>query len=126
MDEATKQAYIDRMVENLPVLRAKLKLTQKDLAELIGVSHYSISGMEKGQRKMTWNTFMSLLPVFAGNEETNQLLQIFGILTDQLEGFLRAPQIIHLSDEDLELVAAAGVAHPGGHSFGRKQPPKTK
>jgi len=113
MDDAKKQEYIRRLVENLPVLRAKLKLTQKDLAEIIGVSNYSISGMEKGQRKMTWNTFMSLLPVFMSNEESAELLKVFGIYTSELEDFLhyRMPQ--PLSDEDLELLAAAGLPYQG-------------
>jgi len=109
MTDAKKQEYISRMVENLPVLRAKLKLTQKDLADIIGVTNYSISGMEKGQRKMTWNTFMSLLPVFQGNEESAELLRIFNIYTPELECFLRSRFGQLLSDSDLDMVAAAGV-----------------
>ena len=108
IDSAKKEQYIDRMVSNLPVLRAKLKLTQRDLADMIGVSHYSISGMEKGQRKMTWNTFMSVLPVFMGNEETLMLLRLFGIYTDELEKFMRPYAKTRLTDDDLDQVAAAG------------------
>ena len=122
MDENRKQLYIDRMVDNLPVLRAKRKLTQRDLADLIGVSNYSISGMEKRQRKMTWNTFMSLLPVFLGDEESAELLRLFGIYTDELENLLRTPTVIKLSDEDLELVAAAGVPTPPDTRRTRKVP----
>ena len=107
IDSAKKQEYIDRMVSNLPVLRAKLKLTQRDLADLIGVSHYSISGMENGQRKMTWNTFMSVLPVFMGNEETLMLLRLFGIYTEELEAFMQ-PYSKRLTDDELDMVAAAG------------------
>ena len=102
------------MVENLPVLRAKLKLTQKDLAEIIGVSNYSISGMEKGQRKMTWNTFMSIIPIFLGNEETYQLARILGIYTDELDAFLHSAPYVSLEDDDLDEVAAAGTGYPAG------------
>ncbi len=112
MDENRKQMYIGRMVDNLPVLRAKRKLTQRDLADLIGVSNYSISGMEKRQRKMTWNTFMSLLPVFLGDEESTELLRIFGIYTEELENLFRTPTMIKLTDEDLDMVAAAGIPVP--------------
>ena len=99
------------MIDNLPVLRAKLKLTQKDLADRIGISHYSISGMEKGQRKMTWNTFMSVLPVFLCNEESFGLMRVFGIYTDELDAFLQSSSLegVSLTDEDLDLVSAAGV-----------------
>lgn len=111
MTEEKRQEYIQRMVENLPVLRAKRKLRQTDLAELIGVSNYSISGMEKGQRKMTWNTFMSLLPVFLSCPETAELLRIFGIYTPELEGLLKFTIGQPLSDSDLDEVAAAGVPY---------------
>lgn len=126
MDEFKKQIYISRLVNNLPVLRAKLKLTQKELADIIGVSNYSISGMENGQRKMTWNTFMSLLPVFMSNEESAELLRVFGIYTDELEDFLHYRMPVALTDEEMELVAAAGMpVHRQAVSFGGKKPGKS-
>ena len=123
MDEKKKQQYIDRMIDNLPVLRAKRRLTQRDLAELIGVSNYSISGMEKRQRKMTWNTFMSLLPVFLSDEESAELLRVFGIYTDELESLFRTPAIVRLSDDDLDMVAAAGVQVPP-EARKKRRPPR--
>lgn len=120
MNESEKQQYVEKMIENLPVLRAKLKLTQKDLAEIIGVSHYSISGMESRQRKMTWNTFMSILPVFMENEETNKLLRVLGIYTEDLESFIKQRKVIPLRDKDLYEVAAAGMPVHDAKTFKKK------
>jgi len=109
LTEKERQKYIDLMVENLPVLRTQLRLRQSDLAELIGISNFSISGMENGQRKMTWNTFMSLIPIFMGNEKSAKLMSALGIYTPELDRFIHLRVVEPLSDEDLTLVAAAGV-----------------
>lgn len=88
MDLPTQQMYIDRLVENLPVLRKKLSLRQKDLAEIVGVSAYTILAIENRQRKMTWNMFLSLLLVFLRNDKTEDMLVIFEIYTDELMDFI--------------------------------------
>jgi len=108
MTEERKQEYISLMVANLPVLRAKQKLTQKDLADRIGVTNFSISGMEKGQRKMTWNTFISLLPVFLSNPDTADMMKLFGIYTQEIQTFLTFGDTRELTEDELNEVSAAG------------------
>ena len=88
MDKEIRQIYIDGMENNLPMLRAKLGLTQKDLADIIGVSAFTILAIEKGQRKMTWNTFLSLLLVFMNNDQSKKILNALNILDDQLMNFI--------------------------------------
>ena len=80
-----REKMIDNMTENLPVLRKKLKLTQEGLAKIIGSSRYSVMQIEAKKRKMTWNTFLSLLFVFSQNKETNSLLEIFGIYSPEMK-----------------------------------------
>ena len=77
------------MTENLPVLRAKLGITQEDLAEKIGISRSTIVSIENKKREMTWNTFLSLILVFTKNEDTNKLLNVMEIYTDELHDFIK-------------------------------------
>lgn len=80
---------MERMADNLPVLRKKAELTQTALAELIGVSKFTILSIEKKQRKMTWNTFLSLVLVFTKNKETDKMLTLFEIYTDEFNEFIK-------------------------------------
>ena len=38
---------------------------------------------------MTWSTFLAAVLIFKSNEETNQLLSVFGIYTEDLEEFIK-------------------------------------
>lgn len=88
MNLEMRQILIDRMTDNLPVLRKKLRLTQEDLALRIGSSRGNVMQMETGRRKMTWNTFLSLVLVFEKNPETAQMLRMFQIYTTELDNAL--------------------------------------
>jgi DNA-binding XRE family transcriptional regulator len=76
------------MTENLVVLRAKLGITQAELADIAGMSRQTILAIEKKQRTMTWNTFLSLLFIFSVNKNTEALLKLFEILTDELIDYI--------------------------------------
>ena len=76
------------MTENLPVLRKKLKLTQEELTDIIGSSRHTVMLIESGKRRMTWNTFLSLVLLFEKNESTAVLLRTFEIYTKDLENTL--------------------------------------
>lgn len=89
MNSIHKELLIDKMTENLPVLRKKLGVTQTELAELIGVSKYTILAIEKNQRRMTWNTFLSLVLVFSKNKDTDKMLTFFEIYTDEFNDFIK-------------------------------------
>lgn len=84
-----REQLIDKMADNLPVLRKKLKLSQEDLAQLIGSSRFTVMEIETKKRKMTWTTFLSLVLLFDKNEETALLLRALGIYTDELDAFIK-------------------------------------
>ena len=88
MDDIRKEGLIDKMTVNLPTLRAKANLTQAKLSEMIGVSRQTIVAIESQKRKMSWNTFLACLLVFQNNEETDQLLKLYEISTNELTLYL--------------------------------------
>lgn len=85
---ADKEKLIQILTENLPVLRARLGLSQEDVSKIIGVSRQTYSSIETMKRKMTWNTFLSLVLFLGCNESTAIMLDNMGVLSPELNDFL--------------------------------------
>ena len=88
-----KEKLIANMTDNLPALRAQLDLTQEELAGIIGVSRSTVLSIENKKRDMTWGTFLSLVLLFTKNEETNKLLNVMEIYTDEFHTFIQRPSV---------------------------------
>ena len=89
MTENQKEILIDNMVDNLPMLRKKLGLSQNELSELIGVSRSTIVAIETRKRAMSWNMFLSLILIFTKNKETDKLLNVLEIYTENFNDFIK-------------------------------------
>ena len=87
--EKFKTAYIDKLAENLSMLRAKAGVTQGDVADRIGIARQTYSAIECGRNKMSWNTFMSLILFFKENVQTKEVIKLLGIYTNELENYIR-------------------------------------
>lgn len=83
-----REILIEKMADNLPVLRKKLKLSQEGLADIIGSSRYTVMLIETKKRKMTWSTYMALVLLFEKSADTEMLLRAFNIYTDELDAYL--------------------------------------
>jgi len=79
----------ERMADNLPVLRKKLRMTQEELALMIGSSRYTVMLYETKKRRMPWNVFLSLVFLFDKNPETAPLLRVLEIYSEELDSFVR-------------------------------------
>lgn len=75
LTDEDKEKFIDALTENLPALRAKVGVSQGDLAQLIGVSRQTYCAVESGLRRMSWNTYLSLILFFDYNQATHQMLR---------------------------------------------------
>lgn len=83
-DEIKKQ-LMELLKDELPVLRAKGRLSQADTAEAIGVSRQTYSSIETGKREMSWTTFLALIAFFQNNENTKQMLNDISGLSKGME-----------------------------------------
>ena len=88
MNDEQKEMLVVNMAHNLPTLRTKAGLTQAKLAEMVGISRQTLVAVESGKRLMSWNTFLACILVFQKNPETNKLLNIFDISTEELSDYL--------------------------------------
>ena len=91
-----RQHYARLMAQNLPTLRARLNLSQTELANLLGITRQTLSAVESGARELTWASFISLLYIFTQNEETAPFLETLGIYTPELAAMFRVTNIDRL------------------------------
>lgn len=87
--ETFKIVYIDKLTENLSMLRAKVGVTQGDVADRIGIARQTYSAIECGRSRMSWNTFMSLIFFFKENEKTKDIIELLGIYDNKLDSFIK-------------------------------------
>lgn len=100
MEERMQSILMNNMAENLPTLRKKLDISQDELALMLGVSRSTITNIEKKKRPMTWNTFLSLILIFTKNKETDKLLTVMEIYTDELNDMIKLRQNTNNTDHN--------------------------
>lgn len=75
LEEHTKDHFIDALTSNLVLLRAKAEISQDELASVIGVSRQTYGTIERKRRRMTWNTYLSLILFYDYNQKTHSMLR---------------------------------------------------
>lgn len=65
---------VEILTNELPVLRARLGVTQEDVAERIGISRQTYNSIETKKKPMNWTVFVALLTIFRGDAKTCQML----------------------------------------------------
>lgn len=75
MNNATNNEIMSILAQRLKEYRLAARLSQKELAELSGVSHTTISHFEQGvNRNMTLNNFISILRVLGLEQQIEELM----------------------------------------------------
>lgn len=73
---------IEILTEELPVLRARLRISQADLARGIGISRQTYSLIETKKQRMTWVTYMAMLAFFSADRKTRRALVELGLIQE--------------------------------------------
>lgn len=73
-DDEIRKVLIQKLIHELPVLRARLGASQADIAERIGISRQTYNSIETQKREMNWTIFVALIAVFQNNQETRHML----------------------------------------------------
>ncbi len=81
-EEIIRDELIMTLTAELPVLRARLGVSQEVLASAIGVSRQTYSAIETKTKKMSWTVFMALIAVLDPKEATSVML-------DQIPDFIQ-------------------------------------
>lgn len=56
-----REKLIRTLTENLPLLRAKLNISQEQIARIIGISRQTYSSVENQRREMSWQIYLALI-----------------------------------------------------------------
>lgn len=83
-----KGEAIEILREELPILRAKAKISQEELAQKIGVSRQTYSSIETGKRDMTWTTFMALIAFFQNYDSTKDMYKYIDGIEEKMNVIL--------------------------------------
>ena len=84
ISEEEKNVYIEKLAEDLPVLRIKLGVSQEELAAMIGLTRQTYSTLETKKRKMTWSVFLSLIFIFDNSEQTHDFIRKNGLFPEKM------------------------------------------
>lgn len=84
LPELDRDALIKILTDELPVLRAKIGISQDDISGIIGISRQTYNAIETKKRKMSWNTYMSLILFFGYNEKTTNIVESIGAFPSSL------------------------------------------
>ena len=70
-----KKMYVEKLAEELPVLRIKMGVSQDELSSMIGLSRQTYSTLETKKRNMTWSVFLSLIFIFDNCDKTHEFIR---------------------------------------------------
>lgn len=84
LKDEDKDRFVDALTHNLTALRAKAGISQGDLSNLVGVSRQTYGAIEGNLRRMSWNTYLSLVLFFDYNQATHQMLRDVGAFPSEL------------------------------------------
>lgn len=73
--EEYKALSIALLQENLPSLRARVGISQEELANVIGVSRQTYYSIEAGKREMLWCTYLALVFFFNSIDRTAEMIR---------------------------------------------------
>lgn len=76
---------VDELTDMLVVLRTKADISQEDVAYAIGVSRQTYGAIERRDRRMTWNTYLSLILLYDYNGKTRSMLRSSPAFPSEME-----------------------------------------
>lgn len=75
LSDEEKCDLIDKLTEELLILRTKAEISQEEIANIIGTSRQTYGAIERKARKMSWNTYLSLIWFFDYNRLTHKMIR---------------------------------------------------
>lgn len=75
LSEEEKYALIEKLTPELPLLRTKAEISQEEIANIIGTSRQTYGAIERRARKMSWNTYLSLIWFYDYNRKTHKMIR---------------------------------------------------
>ena len=84
ISDKKKDEYINKLLPQLATLRARVGVSQDELAGLVGISRQTYCLTESGSRSISWNTFLSIIMFYDYNSRTHDLIRSIGAFPEDL------------------------------------------
>ena len=88
ISKGKKEQLSKALAASLPMLRAKIGISQAELADMVEVTRQTVSAFESEQREMPWNMFLAFMMIFTSNPVTKRLLEAMEIYNDDFNQFI--------------------------------------
>lgn len=88
ISKGKKEQLSKALAATLPMLRAKIGISQAELADMVEVTRQTVSAFESEQREMPWNMFLAFMMIFTSNPVTKRLLEAMEIYNDDFNQFI--------------------------------------
>ena len=75
---------MDKLIKNLPVLRATINMTQAQLAEKVGVSRQTIVAIETRKRLMSLTLYLAIVCVFQNHDDSKKMIGNLSLFDESL------------------------------------------
>ena len=89
-----QKELINSLVQDLPVYRKKMHMSQADLAEAVGKSRQKISEMERGAAPLGWDTYLAILLVLTAPSGLSPRPLVYRVLDAVVNIFRSIPFLI--------------------------------
>jgi len=86
--QSDRELISSDFIEMLPMLRARLGITQNDLANKIGATRQTIISIETKKRPLAWSMFLAMMFIFFFDSRTRPFLKTAGITNETLSNLL--------------------------------------
>lgn len=84
VSDECKRENREMLQKNLLVLRARLAISQEEMANLIGVSRQTYYGLETGKNEMSWTIYSALMFFFCEVQATREIIDGLDIYPHKL------------------------------------------
>lgn len=75
LSDEEKDLLIEKLTPELPLLRTKADISQEEIANIIGTSRQTYGAIERKSRKMSWDTYISLIWFYDCNRKTHKMIR---------------------------------------------------
>ena len=75
LSEEEKYELIEKLTPELTLIRAKAEISKEEIANIIGTSRQTYGAIERKARKMSWNTYLSLILFYDYNKKTHKMIR---------------------------------------------------
>jgi len=82
---SSKEMLISKLIDNLQALRAKMNISQLELADMVGIGRQTLISIENKKSRLKWDTFLAMVVIFSKDDDASELINLLGLHLRDIE-----------------------------------------